>query len=87
MLLPVVPDSVNAAVLSIGSKIRDRDLGARTSDECLQFRLIEHAEPRRGNDRAETAEECGGLEVGLALKAVAGYIGDVDEAVFVCDGN
>lgn len=89
MLEPVVADGVDAAVDGVGAEVGNVDAGGGlgAADEELQFLLVEHAEPGGRDDGGEAAEEGGGLGVRLGGEAVAGEVGDVDEAVCVCDGD
>lgn len=84
----VVADHIDAAVDGVSAKIGDIDAGGDgAADESLELELIEHAEPCWGDYGGEAAEEGGGLGVGLRGQAVASHVGDVDEAVGVCDGD
>lgn len=83
----IVSDGVDAAVERVAAEVWDVDFGIVAADEGLKFCLVEHGEPGGGNDGPKAFEESAGLEVGLNLKAVAGDVGDVDEAIFVGDGD
>ena len=85
MFEAVIADGVNAAVLCVGSQVRDGDLGASSADEGLELGLVKHAQPGKGNDSTEATEESRCLESRLRLQAVSGDVGYVDEAVLVGD--
>ena len=53
----------------------------------MELGRVEHAEPGGGDDGGEAFEEGGRLVEGLEGEAVAGHVGDVDEAVGVGDGG
>lgn len=87
MLVRSISQGVYARVAGVSAQIGDVNLGPISADERLKFGLVEHGQPRRLNDLAEAAQESIRLLELLGLKAVTSDVGDVDESIFVRDGD
>ena len=87
VLEPVGADGVEAAVLGVFAQIGKVDLGAVAADEGLEFALVKHGEPGRGDDGAQAFEKSVGLLPRLKLQAMTGEARDVDETICICDGD
>lgn len=83
----IVANGIDPAVNGITTQVGHVDFGGVPAHQGLQLALIEHGEPRRGDDGAETTEERRRLELRLNLEPIARDIRDVHQPVLVGHGN
>lgn len=87
MLLIVVANGIDPAVKGVTTQVGHVDFGGVPAHKGLQLGLIEHGEPRRGDDGAQTTEKRRRLELGLNLEPIACDIRDVHKPVLVGHGD
>ena len=67
MLLSIIANIVDTAILRISSEIRNVDFVCIASHESLEFSLIEHGQPHGLYDLAEPFQKCFCDLLGLSL--------------------
>lgn len=70
----VVAYHVQSAVQRVASQIRYVDVAGLSTDQSLQFGLVEHGQPRGLDDLAKTLQKRVGLQSGLGLETVPGNV-------------
>mmetsp|Transcript_38863 Transcript_38863/g.92010 ORF Transcript_38863/g.92010 Transcript_38863/m.92010 type:complete len:563 (+) Transcript_38863:783-2471(+) len=78
---------VLAAVLHVGLEVFDVDAGRAAADEGAELLLVEHLQPRRGDELVDAPQEgrAGGRD--CPVEAVVGHEDDVADAVLAGDGD